>query len=65
VPRPLLLVVVVVIVFAWLQRVARSRSANRTGPLHASGMPKHLVCGACGRQYDPQASGWICPQCHK
>jgi hypothetical protein len=64
VPRPLFYVALAVIVVLWLQRVARSRASN-TGPAADSNMPKHLVCGACGRQYDPTASGWICPQCHK
>lgn len=62
-PRPLFYVVLAVIVVLWLQRVARSRARRATAP--DPHMPKHLVCGACGREYDPQKSGWLCPQCHK
>jgi hypothetical protein len=65
VPRLLLFVAFVVIVVVWLQRVARVRGSKpaRSGP--DPNMPKHLICGGCGKQYDPQQSGWICPQCHK
>jgi hypothetical protein len=65
VPRPLFYVALIVIVVLWLQRVARLRAANSARPAHDADMPKHLVCGACGLQYDPTANGWICPQCHK
>jgi hypothetical protein len=65
VPRLLLWVVFVVIVVLWLQRVARSRALK--GPYSAPDrhMPKNMICGGCGKQYDPQQHGWICPQCHK
>jgi Zn finger protein HypA/HybF involved in hydrogenase expression len=52
-----------VIVVLWLQRVARSRAKIAAKP--DPSMPKQLVCGACGREYDPQKNGWLCPQCHK
>jgi hypothetical protein len=63
VPRLLFYVTLTVLVVLWLQRLARvrARSATAADP-H---MPKHLVCGACGREYDPQKNGWLCPQCHK
>jgi len=63
VPRPLFYVVLAVIVVLWLQRVARLRAARPAAP--DPHMPKNLVCGACGREYDPQKNGWLCPQCHK
>jgi len=63
VPRPLFYVVLAVIVVLWLQRVARLRAGRKTAP--DPHMPKNLVCGACGREYDPQKNGWLCPQCHK
>jgi hypothetical protein len=25
--------------------------------------PERLVCGACGHEFDPEKSGWICPKC--
>ncbi len=25
--------------------------------------PERLVCGACGAEFDPEKSGWICPKC--
>lgn len=63
-PRILFYVALAVIVVLWLKRVARLRAAN---PRSAGDrdMPKNMVCGACGRSYDPQKSGWLCPQCHK
>ena len=27
--------------------------------------PKQLVCGACGREFNPEQNGWICPSCGK
>jgi predicted amidophosphoribosyltransferase len=63
VPRLLFYVALGVIIVLWLQRVARQR--RQTSSAKDLGMPEHLVCGACGRQYDPQKNGWICPQCHK
>jgi hypothetical protein len=65
VPRLLFYVALAVIVVLWLQRVVRLRASRPARPASDLGMPKHLVCGACGGQYDPQQSGWICPQCHK
>jgi hypothetical protein len=63
VPRLLFYVALAVIVVLWLQRVARMRASSPPAP--DPHMPKNLVCGACGRSYDPQKSGWLCPQCHK
>jgi hypothetical protein len=34
------------------------------GP-HPIGAPERLVCGACGTEFDPEKSGWICPKCGK
>ena len=62
-PRLLFYVVLAVIVVLWLQRVARSRA--KTPAKLDPHMPKQLVCGACGSEYDPQKNGWLCPQCHK
>jgi hypothetical protein len=63
VPRLLFYVALAVIVVLFIQRAARVRSQSEARK--DLGMPKHLVCGACGRAYDPQKNGWICPQCHK
>jgi rubrerythrin len=27
--------------------------------------PERLVCGACGHEFNPEQSGWICPKCGK
>jgi len=27
--------------------------------------PDRLVCGACGHEFNPEQSGWICPKCGK
>jgi hypothetical protein len=27
--------------------------------------PERLVCGACGSEFNPDQSGWICPKCGK
>jgi len=27
--------------------------------------PDRLVCGACGHEFNPEHSGWICPKCGK
>ena len=27
--------------------------------------PERLVCGVCGKEFDPDATGWICPSCGK
>ena len=32
---------------------------------HTSKAPEQLVCGACGHEFDPEQSGWVCPQCGK
>ena len=64
-PRLLLWVAVVVIVAIWLQRVTRGRSDRTERSARDPNMPKNLICGGCGKQYDPQQNGWICPQCHK
>lgn len=42
------------------------RASHRRGPASdAGGLPKQVVCGACGHEYDPQAAGWLCPKCGK
>jgi hypothetical protein len=63
VPRLLFYVVLAVIVVLWLQRVSRIRAKSPAKP--DPHMPTQLVCGACGREYDPQKNGWLCPLCHK
>lgn len=63
-PRLLFYVALTVIIVLWLQRVARGARARSTAAADPH-MPKNLVCGACGREYDPQKNGWLCPQCHK
>jgi len=27
--------------------------------------PDRLVCGVCGKEFDPDTTGWICPSCGK
>lgn len=63
VPRLLFYVALTVLVTLWLQRLRRARASSAVSA--DPEMPKRLVCGACGREYDPQKSGWLCPQCHK
>jgi hypothetical protein len=70
VPRPLFYLLLVTLVVLWAKRFMRRRPPGRSratprGNVTAGVMPEQLVCGACGAQYDPQASGWICPKCHK
>jgi rubrerythrin len=51
------------------QRARRSRpgeperddAEDRGGSLP----PDRLVCGACGHEFNPEQSGWICPKCGK
>ena len=58
-----------VLIAVWVRRLARrigpaSSSAGGNQAM-AKGMPQRLVCGACGKEYDPLSNGWLCPQCHK
>lgn len=43
----------------------RSRGPSARPPARASQSPDKLVCGACGQEFDPEESGWICPRCGK
>lgn len=75
-PRPLFYVLLATLVVFWLRRFVRPGTGTNARRGYSSGgrargrvppgaMPEQLVCGACGAQYDPQATGWICPKCHK
>jgi hypothetical protein len=43
----------------------RPRGPFGPPPARRSESPDQLVCGACGQQFDPEESGWICPRCGK
>lgn len=56
------------------QRARRSRPAGGDGARDGeddvrdrggSLPPDRLVCGACGHEFNPEQSGWICPKCGK
>ena len=42
-----------------------SGAAPRQPRTRSAESPDRLVCGACGEQFDPEKSGWICPRCGK
>lgn len=73
--RILLLVVLALFVVVALRRAfaAGRASSMPTGRPRGPGddrprssrAPQHLVCGACGEDFDPEESGWICPRCGK
>jgi rubrerythrin len=68
-----LLIVVALIVFvvlaarrALLKARAQAQRPHRTGDERRPiGPPERLVCGACGTEFEPDKSGWICPKCGK
>jgi Zn finger protein HypA/HybF involved in hydrogenase expression len=50
----------------WIRRLSRERSSDTgKGQRVVRGMPQRLVCGACGKEYEPLTNGWLCPQCHR
>jgi len=61
-----LLIVVALLVFVVLlaRRGGRLRPPSR-GRVSAGAMPERLVCGACGAEFEPDKTGWICPKCGK
>jgi Zn finger protein HypA/HybF involved in hydrogenase expression len=67
VPRLLFYVVLAVVVVTWIRRFAAKRSdaPSSGGAGVVRGMPRRLVCGACGKEYEPLTNGWLCPSCHK
>lgn len=65
-PRLLFYVVLAVVVVTWIRRFAAKRSdAPTSSGASVRGMPRRLVCGACGKEYEPLTNGWLCPNCHK
>jgi Zn finger protein HypA/HybF involved in hydrogenase expression len=66
VPRLLFYAFLAILAAMWMRRLAAGRSASTApkGPRVAKGMPQRLVCGACGKEYEPLTNGWLCPQCH-
>ncbi|HKP55747.1 MAG TPA: hypothetical protein VJV78_03440 [Polyangiales bacterium] len=66
-PRLLFIAVLAVLGAMWLRRLSLQRSSdtNGKGQRAARGMPQRLVCGACGKEYEPLTNGWLCPQCHR
>ncbi|MFI5306694.1 MAG: hypothetical protein ACHQ53_05035 [Polyangiales bacterium] len=61
-----LLIVIALLVFVVLvaRRGGKLRSTPK-GRVGAGGLPQRLVCGACGAEFEPEKSGWICPKCGK
>jgi predicted amidophosphoribosyltransferase len=51
----------------WMRRLSasaqRSGGPASKGQTFAKGMPRQLVCGACGKDYEPLKQGWLCPHC--
>ena len=69
-PRLLFYAVLAVLVVTWIRRFANNRRGNIPsnsggGQGVVKGMPRRLVCGACGKEYEPLTNGWLCPVCHK
>ncbi len=69
-----LLIVFALLVFVVMstRRALRQARSPQAGPRKQArserapgGPPKRLVCGACGADFDPEQSGWICPKCGK
>lgn len=67
--RLLLLVgLVAFLVHAMRRALAAGREAGGSPPPRERGgslPPERLVCGACGAEFNPDQSGWICPKCGK
>lgn len=66
--RLLLLVgLVAFLVHAVRRALAAGREPGGTPPRERGGSlpPERLVCGACGNEFNPDQSGWICPKCGK
>ena len=61
-----LLIVIALIVFVGLlaRRGGKLRPTQRSR-VGTGGMPERLVCGACGAEFEPEKSGWLCPKCGK
>jgi hypothetical protein len=58
------------LVHAVRRALAAGREANARDPRdpradRGGTAPDQLVCGACGQEFDPEQSGWICPKCGK
>jgi hypothetical protein len=47
------------------RRRPRGPGHSAPPPVRSGESPDQLVCGACGQQFDPEESGWICPRCGK
>jgi hypothetical protein len=66
--RLLLLVgLVAFLVHAVRRALAAGREPGGPTPRERGGSlpPERLVCGACGNEFNPDKSGWICPKCGK
>ena len=62
--RRLILLIAVGLVIFWIIRRAAAKNLPKRGGGPAESPPKSLVCGSCGFEFDPEASGWTCPKCH-
>jgi rubrerythrin len=61
---------IAVVVIASRRRSKAARPGRRKSRVSGAaprpiGAPERLVCGACGTEFDPEKSGWICPKCGK
>lgn len=55
------------LVHAIRRAIGASREVGAGDPRARGGAlpPDKLVCGACGQEFEPDKSGWICPKCGK
>jgi len=59
-----------IVAIGWMVRRALLAAIKeaKPGPRPRKGpnLPSdRLVCGACGKEFDPEQTGWICPSCGK
>ena len=70
-PRLLFYAILAILAAVWMRRLSASARAQQSsgpadkGQAFVKGMPRQLVCGACGKDYEPLIHGWLCPHCQK
>jgi hypothetical protein len=68
VPRLLFYAFLAILAAMWMRRLSAQRTAGgpaSKGQAGVKGMPRLLVCGACGKDYEPLTQGWLCPHCQR
>jgi hypothetical protein len=59
-----LLALIVLAVIIWTRWIPRMRGQSRyQGQI--SPRPDSVICAQCGTEYNPSATGWMCPKCKK